>query len=76
MEINVRDARQKLSELLDRVQSGEDIVLLRHGKASAVMTRPVRQPRELPSMEAFRDSLGSAADQSSSELIREDRDDR
>jgi prevent-host-death family protein len=28
--IGIRDARAKLSELIDRVQSGEEVVLTRH----------------------------------------------
>lgn len=44
IKINVRDARQKLSELLDIVESGEEVIVLRHGEASAIMTKPTRKP--------------------------------
>jgi prevent-host-death family protein len=33
--IGIYDARAKLSELIDRVQSGEEVVLTRHGEPVA-----------------------------------------
>jgi len=33
--IGIYDARSKLSELIERVQSGEEVVLTRHGEAVA-----------------------------------------
>ena len=33
--IDIDDARAILSELIDRVQSGEDVVLIRHGEPVA-----------------------------------------
>jgi prevent-host-death family protein len=38
------DAKNKLSELLDRVATGETIAVTRHGKKIALLT-PVHQPR-------------------------------
>jgi len=38
MEINARDARQRFSELLDLAESGEEVVVTRHGKPAV---RPV-----------------------------------
>lgn len=76
IEINVREARQRLSELLDKVEAGEDVVLLRHGKASAVMSKPVQKIKKLPSMKTFRQSLGNNSEKSSTELLQEDRNAR
>ncbi|MBK8973458.1 MAG: type II toxin-antitoxin system prevent-host-death family antitoxin [Hahellaceae bacterium] len=76
IEINVKEARQRLSELLDKVQSGEVVMLTRHGEPSALLVKPVAKPRVLPSMSAFRNSLGKVSQQSSTDLLREDRDAR
>ena len=35
------EAKTKLSELLDRVEQGEEVVITRRGKEVARMTRPV-----------------------------------
>ena len=42
--VGIHDAKNKLSELLDRVESGEIIALTRHGKKVALLT-PVNQAR-------------------------------
>ncbi len=76
LEINVREARQKLSELLDLVESGEEVILLRHGEATARLTTPVVMARRLPSMKEFRGSLGAVSEASSTALLQEERDDR
>ncbi len=38
--VSATDARARLAELLDRVESGADIVILRHGRPVAVLTSP------------------------------------
>jgi prevent-host-death family protein len=38
--VTVSEARGVLPEILDRVQSGEEITLTRHGRAVAVIVRP------------------------------------
>jgi prevent-host-death family protein len=42
--IGIYDAKNKLSELLDRVEAGETIAVTRHGKKVALLT-PVNQER-------------------------------
>jgi len=59
-EINVRDARRELKALLDRVEQGEEIVILRHGKPVARLVPPRPEAEPLPSMKSFRASLGYA----------------
>lgn len=39
MQISVKDAQEKLAELLDRVESGEDVILTRDGKSIARIVR-------------------------------------
>lgn len=48
-EISLRDAKARLSELLDRVENGEEIVITRHGKPSVKIT----------TVEAYRRSPGA-----------------
>jgi prevent-host-death family protein len=38
--INVRETRERLSHLLDAVATGEEIVILRHGKPAARLVAP------------------------------------
>ncbi len=42
--IGIYEAKNKLSELLDRVEAGETIAVTRHGKKIALLT-PVREER-------------------------------
>lgn len=48
MQINVYEAKTKLSELLKRAEAGEDVVIARAGKpvAKLVPIKQRRQPRE------------------------------
>lgn len=73
--INLADAKAHLSELIDRIESGETIEITRRGKAVARLT-PVAKPRKQVSAEqlkAVADTMpaqnGSAAD-----LVRSMRD--
>ncbi|NOY72811.1 MAG: type II toxin-antitoxin system prevent-host-death family antitoxin [Gammaproteobacteria bacterium] len=42
MEINVREARARISKLLDIVEQGEEVVITRHGKPSVRSHRSTR----------------------------------
>jgi prevent-host-death family protein len=56
MEINVKDARSRLSELIDRVEDGNEIIISRRGKKVARLV-PLKIKKNLPSMKEFRASL-------------------
>lgn len=57
MEINVKEARARLSFLLNKVEKGDEILLLRRGKKVARLV-PVQTPqRPLPSLKEFRSSI-------------------
>jgi prevent-host-death family protein len=43
--IGIYDARGRLSELVDRVESGEEVLLTRHGRPVARLV-PARRPKE------------------------------
>lgn len=49
VQVSVRDAKARLSELLDRVERGEEVLIHRHRKpvARLIAERPVRQPGRL-----------------------------
>ena len=76
--VNVREARQQISRLLDTVATGEEIVIMRHGKpaarllpASDVETGKMR----FPDRSALR-AMIPPAKLPAAELIREMRDER
>lgn len=74
--INLADAKAHLSELIDRVEKGESIQILRRGKPVALLVAPnrPRKPFPLDEIRAFTDSLPFQTE-SSADLIRKMRDD-
>ena len=73
--VNLVQAKAHLSELLDRVEAGEEVIITRHGRAVAhihSVSRP-KQPLRLDDLAAFRATMprlrGASAD-----LLREARD--
>lgn len=57
LEINVKDARRRFKEVLDRVAAGEEVVILRRNRPVARLVPPERAERQLPSLVGFRGSL-------------------
>ncbi|MGA1839547.1 MAG: type II toxin-antitoxin system Phd/YefM family antitoxin [bacterium] len=57
MKINVKEARSKLSSLLDRVEEGEEVIITRHGKEVARIISPNDNIKKLPSLKKFRSSI-------------------
>jgi len=57
MEVNAKDARNQISSLLDRIQAGEEILIVRRGKKVARLV-PVSGPeKRLPDLSRFRASI-------------------
>ncbi len=74
--INAREARAQISQLLDAVEAGEEIVIQRNGKPIARLT-PMNAPETLahfPDRRAFRKQF-PASRKDSADFIRELRDD-
>ncbi|ALO46376.1 type II toxin-antitoxin system Phd/YefM family antitoxin [Pseudohongiella spirulinae] len=71
--INVRETRERLSALLDAVEAGEEIIILRHGKPVARLTTPQSDNVCFPDRTALRASL-PAATVDATTLIRTLRD--
>ena len=59
LEVNVKEARSKLSSLLDRVERGEEIIISRRGKKVALLVSPERK-NALPSLKDFRASISTS----------------
>ena len=74
--INVKDARENLSALLDAVAAGEEVVLLRRGKEVARLLPPRTRARRLPGLETLRRSIAIKGRPLSEEVIRGRRDER
>ncbi len=75
LSVNLAHAKAHLSELLDRVEAGEELVITRHGKPVAHL-RPVASPKEpldLEALAALRARLPPWAEDSAT-LLRKMRD--
>jgi len=55
--ISVKNARSQLKSILDRVQAGEEVAILRRGKVIARLVPPSPLAMRLPSLKAFRASI-------------------
>lgn len=53
---SIADARSKLSEIIDEVEGGEDIEIIRRGKKVAVLVSPARYARMAGERTAFGDA--------------------
>lgn len=73
----VAEAKAHLSDLLSRVEKGEELVITRRGQpvANLVPIRPARRAPDWSAIRAFRESL-PAAGSSAAELVRTVRDAR
>ncbi|MDP2825596.1 MAG: type II toxin-antitoxin system prevent-host-death family antitoxin [Sulfuritalea sp.] len=73
----VAEAKAHLSELLARVESGEELVITRRGLPVAQLSpvRPVKRPPDWQAIRAFRESM-PAVETSAADLVREMRDAR
>ena len=73
--VNLAQAKARLSELLDKVESGEEVVITRHGRAVARVLPAIRpkHPPLLDDLAAFRATMPSLR-RPSAELLRKARD--
>ena len=73
--VNLVQAKAHLSELLDKVEAGEEVIITRHGRAVAHI-RPVSRPKHplmVDDLAAFRATMPPLW-RPSAELLREVRD--
>ncbi len=58
MEVNAKEARSRISELLDRVQKGEEVIITRRGrKVARVVSFEPTKKKCLPELDEFRKSI-------------------
>ena len=68
LEVNVKEARSKLSELLNKVEKGQEITITRRGKKVARLVS-TRTKATLPSLKGFRQTLSVIGKPMSEEII-------
>ncbi len=73
--VNLAHAKAHLSELLDKVEGGEEVVITRHGRAVAQILSVARakRPPPLDELAAFRSAMPRLR-RPSAALLREARD--
>ncbi len=74
--VNLAHAKAHLSELLDKVEAGEEVVITRHGKPVAHMRQavPPKKPIDVEELAAFRARMPNWGTESAT-LLRQMRDD-
>ena len=70
MEVNVKEARAKISSLLDRTQKGEEVVIVRRGKRVARLVAVGDTDKRLPDLRAFRNSISLKGEALSGAVIQ------
>jgi prevent-host-death family protein len=71
--IAIRDVRSNLRTLIERAEAGEEIVILRRGKAVARLLPPEREAKPFPDLTAFRESIALKGEPLSETVIHERR---
>ncbi len=74
--VNVKEARARLKELLEQVEAGEEVVLLRRGREVARLVPPKGEGHPLPDLSDFRKSIAIKGQPLSSHVIRARREER
>ena len=69
MEINVKEARSKLSALIDQVEGGSEVIISRRGKKVARLV-PLNSKKKLPSLKDFRASIRTTGEAMSALVVR------
>ena len=75
--VNLAQAKARLSELLDQVEAGQEVVITRRGKAVAHLSGAVRPKKPLPlrKLAEFRATMPRLR-RPAAELLREARDEQ
>lgn len=70
MEVSVKEARKKISALLDVTQKGGEVLILRRGKRVARLVPVDRSLKRLPDLSTFRASISLQGEPLSREVIQ------
>ena len=76
MQVNMKNAKDKLSSLLDLVEAGEEVIITRRGKEVARLVPMQGESKPLPSLADFRSSIQVTGEWLSAAVIRERDEDR
>jgi prevent-host-death family protein len=76
MTVSIKEARENMKSLLDRVAAGEEIALLRRGREVARLIPPKTTRRRLPSLEAFRREVAVRGRPLSDDVVKGRREER
>jgi len=76
MEVGTKELRNRLSEILDRVERGERVIVRRRGRAPVALAPLVSNVSQLPSLAAFRDRLRVRGRPMSDEVVAARGDER
>jgi len=68
--VNVKEARKNFRALLQLVEAGEEVILLRWGKEVARLVPPKTEEQTLPSLKEFRSSLNVKGEPLSQKVIQ------
>jgi prevent-host-death family protein len=68
--VSVKEARENLKSLIDRVAAGEEVILLRRGKEVARLIPPKSGGKRLPSLKDFCASIAVKGRPMSEEVTR------
>jgi prevent-host-death family protein len=74
-QVGIKQAREQLPDLIDRVEAGEEIIISRQGRPVAQLVAAPRSSKQLPSLAAFRGKVGLPGT-AAAQLLRVERDDR
>ena len=69
MDIGTKDLRRRLSEILDRVERGERVIVHRRGRLAVTLAPLVPTASRLPSLAAFRAGLRVRGQPLSAEVV-------
>jgi prevent-host-death family protein len=75
LNVNLADAKTRLSELVDRAENGEEIVITRHGQPVARLSAMETPKKPIRSMAEFRARMPKLKE-SLSESLRKVRDEQ
>jgi prevent-host-death family protein len=71
--VNLAEAKAHLSELLDKVETGEEVVITRHGRPVAHLSAVTKPKQPIPPLAEFRRTMPRWR-RSSAVLLRQMRD--
>ncbi len=76
MDINVKEARSRFSNILSQVEGGQEVVITRRGKAVARLVPYAAKGQKLPSLKEFRASIRIAGEPLSKTVVHNRNEDR